>query len=880
MAENEVRFQVTADTKTLKKAEEQLNRIEQKARDIEKKKLNQVKAITQKELELNKRKFKKKQISLKQFEAEKLRIITANTKRIEAIQLKSIKRVLRARKAARAQGLQAAPVQQAAPGKPGLGGLTGALGGVAAGAAAAGAAIAVGAKKIVDLGIAAFTTSARLGDLEKRFQVVFGPALDKAKAAATELAAAQGLTNNEFLKAVSLSVDLLKPIGFQAEAATDLALRINNLAAAQKEFNNDSRSAGEIANVLNKALLNERDGLVSLGIKISDLDVKNRVAAKGQAGLTGEAKKQADSLASLELITESSADALKFYAENADSATRVGNILSGSLGEAKESFLAVIGVAIKPFVENLAIGIKAISDVVSILFKTKEGLILLKIAFFPVISLFKILFGIGRFAVTVFRAFADAMKRVFAALKKSGVINRLSNAFKILGNFIRTIVKVVAGPFLRAFNKIKSLFKGGLGLINIQGIIEILIDGILLFIAVIKTAVGTLKPLIRAVLAAGKAVISLNPLEKIKQAKLAAEALIEFGKRSANAIKTATDEFKRLRAEVNKTEAAVKGRTIRPPPPKPKKGGVGIAAEPELTTIERLQVQKDFLDATFDQEQNAILRSANLQAQADLQRQIDFIENNSILTQLEDERNALKLQFAQENANKATKIAANETKKKLKLLDLEIAAEKKKNQEILKVKQRAAALGTKIAENTFEFAEALISAEEGSVLRFLANKIKAIAQAAAKELFIRATVAAATGQFGLAAALGAGAVAVTAAGVGLSSLLNAAADKKKAAAQAAAQRAQAGTEQLSDTGTDSQSQIAATAAATTKAAVTGAGGTVVTNNTVINNNDNRTMIEGNVFDRREFFSEFVEPIQAERATEQGKVVFARQSLSG
>ncbi|KKK48858.1 hypothetical protein LCGC14_3140890, partial [marine sediment metagenome] len=138
----------------------------------------------------------------------------------------------------------------------------------------------------------------------------------------------------------------------------------------------------------------------------------------------------------------------------------------------------------------------------------------------------------------------------------------------------------------------------------------------------------------------------------------------------------------------------------------------------------------------------------------------------------------------------------------------------------------------------------------------------------------------ATGNFAQAAALGVAAGAVTVAGAGLASLLNAEADKKKAAAQAAAQRAQEGAEKLSDTGTDSQSQLAATTATTTRAAVTGATGAVVTNNTVINNNDNRTMVEGNIFDRREFFSEFVEPIQAERATEQGKVVFARQSLSG
>lgn len=202
---------------------------------------------------------------------------------------------------------------------------------------------------VAQLGKELLNTGIQMDALAKKANKVLGPALGYVTAEAEKNAEAMGLTTAEYINAVAAAQDLLIPMGFQRDEAAQISTQLVNLSGALSEWTGGQRSAQEVSEILNKALLGEREQLKGLGISIQEADVKQRLYQKGLKDLAGDTLKQAKAAATLELILEKSADAQAAFAENSGSLVRTQAELTAKFNEAKET----ISVALIPVFNRL-----------------------------------------------------------------------------------------------------------------------------------------------------------------------------------------------------------------------------------------------------------------------------------------------------------------------------------------------------------------------------------------------------------------------------------------------------------------------------------------------------------------------------------------------
>ena len=195
---------------------------------------------------------------------------------------------------------------------------------VGAGAGIAG--LALMGPELIDLG-------GKLDTWKLKVDTVFGSSASTIRDWADQNNELFGITDEELAGLAASFGDLIKPMGFTSSEAASMSKDVVGLAGALSEWTGGSRSAAEVSEILAKAMLGERDGLVELGIKISEADVQARLAAKGQDKLTGAALEQAKAIATQELIFQKSTDAQKAYADGGNETIRAGNKLKAIWGE-------------------------------------------------------------------------------------------------------------------------------------------------------------------------------------------------------------------------------------------------------------------------------------------------------------------------------------------------------------------------------------------------------------------------------------------------------------------------------------------------------------------------------------------------------------------
>jgi hypothetical protein len=232
--------------------------------------------------------------------------------------------------------------------------LGGALGGVAVAASGGLVAIAGGAAVF---GPMILSQGAALDALGKKSATVFEGSLGSVQAWAKQNAASLGLTQAELVGTAAGVADLLKPMGFTADAAAGMATDMMDLSGALSAWTGGQRSAAEVSDIITKAMLGERDGLKELGISISEADVQARLARDGKDQLTGAALEQAKALATQQLIMEKSTDAQKAWTDGSMDGIKAQNEAKASLNQLKESFIQGIYPALQnllPYVQRAA----------------------------------------------------------------------------------------------------------------------------------------------------------------------------------------------------------------------------------------------------------------------------------------------------------------------------------------------------------------------------------------------------------------------------------------------------------------------------------------------------------------------------------------------
>ena len=198
------------------------------------------------------------------------------------------------------------------------------------GGAAGGLAVVAGAEL--------FKTGEELISLDQKIGTVFsGQSLDKVTGWADEVAARMGLTATQAAGLAANAGDLLKPMGFTADEAANIATEVVGLSGALSEWSGGQRSVEETAEILQKALLGERDSLKTLGISINQAEVDQKAMAVAMADGRDEITAMDKALATQELILEKSTDAQEAYAEGGNNLTEAQNKLKAAVGEVKET---------------------------------------------------------------------------------------------------------------------------------------------------------------------------------------------------------------------------------------------------------------------------------------------------------------------------------------------------------------------------------------------------------------------------------------------------------------------------------------------------------------------------------------------------------------
>lgn len=222
-----------------------------------------------------------------------------------------------------------------------------------------------GAGAIVNFGKQLLGLSSQMDLLDQKAQTVFGESIGIVEEFAARNAAAMGLTRAEYLATATAAGDLLIPMGFQREEAAILSNELVGLSGALSEWTAGKIDSESASRILTKALLGEREELKQLGISIKESDVQQRLAAKGQAELTGQALEQAKAMATLELITDKSTDAQQAFAENTGRQVRIMAELGAKLGEIRDSLIRGLNPAISAtlgFVNRLFGGTQKYSE--------------------------------------------------------------------------------------------------------------------------------------------------------------------------------------------------------------------------------------------------------------------------------------------------------------------------------------------------------------------------------------------------------------------------------------------------------------------------------------------------------------------------------------
>ncbi len=209
--------------------------------------------------------------------------------------------------------------------------------GLAAGVKVAIAGIAVAGGAAVVVGKQMFDLGASLEALGAKAKTVFGDQLASVQDWAKTNASAMGLTKSQAVGLAASFGDLLIPMGFTRKAAADMATDVVGLSGALAEWSGGKKSAAEVSEILQAAMLGERESLKSLGISITEEDVKARLAAKGQSELTGQLLAQAKAVATQELIFEKSTDAQAAYAAGTAKGLRAQAEFTAKVGEVKEA---------------------------------------------------------------------------------------------------------------------------------------------------------------------------------------------------------------------------------------------------------------------------------------------------------------------------------------------------------------------------------------------------------------------------------------------------------------------------------------------------------------------------------------------------------------
>ena len=330
--------------------------------------------------------------------------------------------------------------------------------------------------QIITFGKELFKLAPALDALDNKAKTVFGDTLPQVTASAEQNAKAMGLTTKEYVKSAAAAADLLIPMQFTRQEGADLSLQLVNLSGALAEWEGGQYTAADTSKILTKALLGEREELKSLGISISEEQVQNRLREKGLKGLTGVYGEQAKAIATIELITEKSTDAIDAYAKGTDTLTRRKSELRATLQGVTEEIAtglqpvlaAILNIVTKSVIFFIAFG-RALGEIPRFIVENRVQLLALVVALVSFNAT-----TIAATASTLRQAIADKAAAI-AKNAQTVATNLLTAAQKGLNfalknnpiGLVITVIGLLVAAFVTAYQRSESFRASIQGLGNV-----------------------------------------------------------------------------------------------------------------------------------------------------------------------------------------------------------------------------------------------------------------------------------------------------------------------------------------------------------------------------------------------------------------------------
>jgi len=223
---------------------------------------------------------------------------------------------------------------------------------------------------IIGLGLAAVKMAADFEETDSKFKTVFSSIQKQAEKTADVFKKSFGLSEKAAKQLLGDTGDLLVGFGFTEQAALDLSQKVNELAVDLASFTNFSGGAEGASLALTKALLGERESIKSLGIAITEADLKSFAAEQGL--VWKELDRITKANLTFQLAMKQSSKAVGDFARTSGSLTNQTRILQSALTDLAVEF----GTILIPLAQQIVTALREITQSLSDLTpQTKEFIV-------------------------------------------------------------------------------------------------------------------------------------------------------------------------------------------------------------------------------------------------------------------------------------------------------------------------------------------------------------------------------------------------------------------------------------------------------------------------------------------------------------------------